>query len=75
MTLRRLQDAPQIVDAGGPVHVEPELGELQRDVALDPGRDNGVEDPKVLARRLAGLVEHGHAFAEVVEREEQSAAL
>ena len=42
--LGALEDLAQVVDRARPVDVEPELRELQRDVALDAGRDDRVDD-------------------------------
>ena len=39
-----LEDAAQVVDAARAVDVEPELRQLQREVAADAGGDDGVDD-------------------------------
>ena len=70
----RLEDAAHVVDRGGPVDVEPELRQLQRDVALDAGRDDRVDDLHVVGGRRRAAVGARHAFAEVVERQEQALA-
>ena len=70
----RVEDAPQVVDAGGAVDVEAELGQLQRDVALDARRDDHVDEPHVLARGRGGFLDVLHALAEVVEREQHPRA-
>ena len=47
----RLEDAPHVVDRGRAVDVEPELRELQRDVALDARGDDRVDDAHVVGAR------------------------
>ena len=47
----RLEDAAQIVDARRAIDAGAELRQLERDVPLDPRRDNDLEEPDVLARR------------------------
>ena len=42
--LGRLEDPPQVVDRGGAIDVEPELRELQRQVALDARRHHLLDD-------------------------------
>ena len=49
----RLEDAAQVVDRGGPVDVEAELRQLERDVALDAGGDDRVDDLHVVAAAAA----------------------
>ena len=48
-----LEDAAHVVDRGGAIDVEPELRQLERDVALDAGRDDGVDDLHVASRVAA----------------------
>ena len=71
----RVEDAAQVVEAGRPVDVQAELRELQRDVALDAGRHDAVDDRQVGARGRVGLRGVGHALAELVERDEHAARL
>ena len=49
----RLEDAPHVVDRGGAVDVEAELRQLERDVALDAGRDDLADDADVIGGRRA----------------------
>ncbi len=60
---------------GRAVDVDAELRELQRDVALDAGRDDDVDEPEVLARGGVGFLERADALAEVVERQQHAARL
>ena len=66
--LRRLEDAPQVVHAGGAVDRQAELRQLERDVALDAGGDDGLDELHVVARGGRGGLGRAHALAEVVER-------
>ena len=47
--------------------IEAELGELERDVALNPAAVEGVEGPQVDVAGFGGLREGGDALAQVVE--------
>src|SRR5207342_2258444 len=47
--------------------VQSELRELDREIALDTGSDNGVHHLHVFAARGLRLFERGDAFTEVVE--------
>jgi hypothetical protein len=69
-----LENPAHVVDRGGLVDVEPELRQLERDVALDPGRDDPADDLDVVGGggRCGGGARH--AFAEVVERQAQALA-
>ena len=55
VALGRLEDAAQIVDAGGAIDVESELRQLERDVAADARRDDRRRSSQVLARRARRL--------------------
>ena len=66
---------PQVVDADGPIDVEAELGELEREVALDPGAIDGLDQIEILARRRLGRGQGRDALAQIVERVEQPLGL
>ena len=72
---RRIENAPEVVDTRGAIDVEPELRQLERDVALDPRIDDRLDDAAVLARRGIRFSRGLDALAEVVERQEQAAGI
>ena len=71
-----LEDAAHVVDRRGAVDVEAQLRQLQRNIALDSGCDDGVEDlplvPKVEVQRAVRAADalrelpHGDAFVAFV---------
>ena len=69
-----IENAPQVVHAGGAIDVEAELRQLHRHVALDVGQGDRLQDLAVVARGLVRLLHRGDALAEIVERQEQAAA-
>ena len=66
-----VEDLPQVVDADRAVHVEAELRQLERQVALDARPIDRLDQLQVLARRRFGRRERRDAFAEIVERGQQ----
>jgi hypothetical protein len=70
---RRVEDAPEVVDARRPIDVESQLRQLQRDVALDPRLHDRVEDADVLSCGGVSLGRGSRAFTQVVEREKKTA--
>jgi hypothetical protein len=66
------EDLAQVVGGARFVHVEPELRELERQVALDARVDDGLDDVQVCARRGIGLRQGGDALAEEVECQVQA---
>jgi hypothetical protein len=69
------EDPPEVVDAGGAVDAQPQLSELDRDVALDAGRRDPVEELEVSLRRGVRFGRRGHALAEQVEGQKHAGVL
>jgi hypothetical protein len=57
------------------IDAQAELGEFQRQVALDAGPGDRVDHSQVVLGRGVGFCHAGHAFAEIVEGLEQSLGL
>jgi len=69
--LRPLEDPAEVLDRSRPVHVEAESRQLQRNVAVDPRSQDGVDDLEVVACRGLGLGRIRDALAQMVEGEQQ----
>ena len=67
MRAAAVEDAAEVVDAGGAIHGETELRELERNVPADPGRDDSVNHGEAGPRRGIGLRHRADAFPEQIE--------
>ena len=70
-----VKDAAEVVDAGGAIDGQAELGQLQRDVAFDARGGDALEHAEVGAGRGIGFGDRGDALAEVIEGRRQAGGL
>ncbi len=73
--IRPGEDLPDVVHRARAIDVEAELRQLERDVPADAGGDDRLADLAILARGGVGVRKAAHAFAQVIERDEQAACL
>ncbi len=71
----KVEDTAEVVGGRGPVDLQAELGELERDVPLDAGVEDLLDHLLIFAGRLRRLGMGRDALAEQVEADEHAARL
>ena len=69
-----IEDSPQVVHAGRAIDRQPELRELQRDVARDPRGRDALHHAEVGTRRGVRFRDRADALAEIIERHAETLA-